>query len=646
MKSNSNISIEKKLNLIEYVVKSINQSPLITYQFNKSISINWAALLCLAIFWLFALQGYPTGSIINNSLLNTLITLVYVYLLYNYSNPIFHTEYKVRLPCALTLIVIGGLVFLTWRHLNQPLWGDQLYHARKASRLGILVIEKIQHLAPSLWQYLQNIPPGYIIRAVNFLLAASLLVMFFWLPKVITSRFGYIVVLTGALLVGRYVLPLVAGSIPIGLLAESHPIFRTFPLVVSSAFFGVSDFGFRIASFAGYIVFLLLVFLRLRVCSNLLMALLATASIGTIPILWHVSYLVEQSVWSTVASASIFVILYSSRKLEDVPLVPLTAFVILATLLRSPAFIAFIPIATVIGYRMIDGSINKSEKIPLFVLVATLAVFVVILALQGSPATETAGVFSKWIFVQTNNISAVAAVSVIGLLPLFFVGFVFRSIPVKRAVLMISVLIFFAACCYLYYASIGNALWGVSRYQAEMFVPLIAAGITAYCIDSRRIRNRISWLSVVPLAVLIAVNCFSIYVMDNRTYRPVEAAAPPIKAEFEYPMNEAFGFIRANNLQRNTYYVGIYYGGFISVLRGYTASEYLAFSSLNERHRDIFKIDLDALNADSEIAAVIIESEYDLGAIDDLAKRGWQGRQDFIHQPTGRKMTVLTRHTI
>ncbi len=608
--------------------------------------------MCLAIFWLFALHGYPAGSIINNKLLSALIILVYIYILYNYFNPIFHTVLNVKLPFILTLLFLGSLIFLSWRHLNQPISNDQIYHARNAARLGFLVIEKTQNLAPNLWSYFQNISVSYIVQFFNFLLSISLLLMFFWFPQMISRfRFGYIFVLVVALLVGRYGLSLVAGSNPIGLLAESHPILRTLPLVLSSAIFGVSDFGFRIASFTGYIIFLLFVFLSLRAYSSLFVAILATSAIGTIPALWHVSYLVEQSVWSAITSASIFVILYSFKKLKDVSLVPIVAFVILATLLRSPAFIAFIPIGIVILYRMIDGSINKSERIPLFLLVATLTLFVTVLTLHGSPATradepEKAGVFAEWIFVQTNNISAVASASVVGLLPLFFVGFVLRSASVKRAVLMISVLIFFAASCFLYFAPLGRGLWGISRYQAEMIVPLIVAGITAYCIDNRRTSKGVFWFPAVPIAALVSVNCFSLYVMDNRSFKPIKHVYPPISSEFEYPINEAFDFVRSNNLHRNTYYIGVYYGGLIAALRGYTTSEYLAFSSLNKRYGDWLKLDLNALDANSEIAAVIIEPEFDSGAIDGLAKRGWQGRRDFTNQPTGQKMIVLTRHTI
>jgi hypothetical protein len=429
---------------------------------------------------------------------------------------------------------------------------------------------------------------------------------------------------------------------------EPHPIFRVLPLVVSSSVFGATDFGYRMAAFTGYLVFLAFVFSRVRTCSTWPMALLSTIAIATIPILWHVSYLVEQSAWAAFSSASMFVMILSSKKMEDIPLVPLTVLVILATLLRSPAFAAFIPVAMVIGYRMFNGGINLEDRVPLIVSIATLALFVIISAVRESPATETEGAIAKWLLSATNNIPAVAAASVIGLYPLFFVGFVFRASTAKRSVLMLSALVFLMFVGYLYYAPLRSFLWGACRYQSEIFVPLIVAGIVAYCIDVRRLSQKYLWLPAIPLVALIAVNVFSICVMDNRTYKPLDAGATlPIKAEFEYPLNEAFDFVKANKMQDNTYYVGIYYGGFTSVLRGYTVKDYFAFSDLNNQYRNGFAVDLKALNADPKIAAVIVEANYNIsGAIEGLAKIGWLGRREFTHLASGTKMVVLTRNAI
>ena len=645
---------------MKYFSNLLYQSPLVLAKFDKTIAINWAALLSLSIFWLFAVNRYPAGSSINNIFLNTLIILVYVFLQFNYFNPVFRTKFNVQLPWLLTLIILGGAVLVTWRHLNQPLWGDQIYHANFAARQGQLVIFMIEQRAPDLWRFIQNVQVSYVVMAVNLLLASLLWLLFYAVPRFIARfRIAFVVVMTVSLIIGRYFL-----SGPENIfsevdgpyfmlnsfgLSDPHPLFRLFPLVVTSAIFGATDFGFRIATFLGYLAFLIFVFIRLRVYQNRLLAFLATLAVGTIPILWHVSYLVEQSAWAAIASASIFLFLVSSKNLDQIPLVPLTAFVILATLLRSPAFVAFTPLALVIGYRMFKGSISKNEKLPLVVLIATLGMFIAISAVRGSPATETIGTFAKWIFSASNNIPAVAAASVVGLLPLFFIGFIFRSNSSNRFILMLAALLFFFLCSYLYYAPLVRTLWGVGRYQAEIYMPLIVAGIAAYCMDSRELRPDFSLLSAIPLAVLISINCFSIYVMDNRTYKPFEAAPPPgegVKAEIEYPMNEAFEFVRANNQLKSTYYIGIYYGGFISALRGYTASEYLAFSTINNRHRNGWVVNLDGLDEDYEITSVIVEPEADAGAIEGLSKRGWQGRHDFTNVASGRKLILLTRHKI
>ena len=73
--------------------------------------------------------------------------------------------------------------------------------------------------------------------------------------------------------------------------SDPHPIFRLFPLMLSSTIFGVSDFGYRAAAFSAYLLFLLFVFTKLNDQVGWRLAFAAAAAIATLPILWHVSYL-------------------------------------------------------------------------------------------------------------------------------------------------------------------------------------------------------------------------------------------------------------------------------------------------------------------------------------------------------------------
>lgn len=624
----------------------------------KKVTINWAAFLAFAIFWLWGVNAYPTGSALNNFSVNAFIIFLFAYFVYNYSSENFRTTFNLdaKIICAFILLS-GFVVFLSWEHLIQPLWGDQIYHAHYAARHGQLAIFMMENNFPSLWLRIKDIPAYTIIWAVNFVLVAVCGLIFVLLPKYQAAHRKTLVVLMLLMLVAARKIFTGESNIffnvaePVNLLHydwDPHPIFRLSPLLLSSTIFGVSDFGYRAAAFLGYLFFLLFVFTNLNIRVGWRVALSAVLALGTLPILWHVSYLVEQSVWSALASAAVFVLLFSSKDLESIPLIPAIVLVIIATLMRSPAFIAFAPLAIVIGYRILKGNIKQLDRAPLFILIATLALFVLISALRGSPATVTEGHLSKLLFSQTNNIPSIAAVSVLGLTPFFFVGFALRSANCEGIVLFFATLLFFAFCGLVYYAPVTRSLWGVGRYQAEMYVPLITAGIVAYCMALPKDRVN-QWFAVAPLIFLAMVNIFSLATFDSRSFRPFADNPTPgeaIKSEVEYPAREAFQFIDEHKLQSHTYYVGIYYGGFVSALRGYSAEEYLKFTRLNNSYRNGFSVSAEAINADPEIRCVVVEPEADSGAILGLQERGWKGKHDITDARSGRKLTVLTRESI
>jgi hypothetical protein len=621
------------------------------------LRINWAALLCLAIFWLVAFNGYPAGSHINSKLILLLTVMAYIYFLFNYASPTFQSRVVLK-PNLVMLVFIFTALFASWGHLHQPLWGDQTFHSSFAARYGQLTIFLIEEKSPSIWQYIEHMQASTVVRCVNSLIVVFLAFIFGFLPRLLHRHpWVFAIAMMLALMATRAVLTgregifedvYGAGQALDTFDNDPHPLFRLFPLLVSSAIFGVTDFGFRLATFAAYLVFLIFVYIRLSTHCSSLTAAISTASIGTLPIFWHVAYLVEQSVWAAIAGASIFVYLLTSESMEEIRLVPLTLLVVLATLMRAPAFIAFIPVAVLIIVQLRRKKIDMAEINPLFISAALLAMVVLVAASRGSGATVQAGAISSWIYAGTNNIQAVAAASSIGLFPLFFVGYLLTNLRKERVEIALSALLFLMAATFLYFGPIREVLWGISRYQAEIYLPLIAAGIAAYSIDTSKESNaRVQWIPLVPLVLMIVLNFFSIGVMDNRTFKPLEAGDnPAFKSEVEFPMDEAFAFVRSKGLQLNTYYIGSS-PGFAPVLRGATAGEYKSMSMLNERHRRDLVVSIGGVNVDPKIEAVIIESYGSYAdTINKLHALGWQGRRDFLHHLSGERLTVLTRKAL
>lgn len=629
-------------------------------QTERSFTINWAALLAFAIFWLWGVNAYPEGSTLNRFPINAFIIVLFGYFVYNYFSAKFRTTFKLDNKTIISFIVLSCVVgLLSWRHLDQPLWGDQIYHAQFAARHGQLVLFMIEHNFPTLWGGVKDASASSIIWATNLCLVCIFAVLFIILPKYQALNRKTLVVLMliilfvarGIFTGGANIFGNVNEPVALGLLHydwDPHPIFRLTPLLLSSTILGVSDFGYRAAAFSGYLLFLLFVFSRLNIQVGWRVAISAALALGTLPILWHVSYLVEQSVWSTLISATVFVLLFSSKEIEDIPLVPTLALVIVATLLRSPGFVAFAPVAIVIGYRFFNGGIKRDDRLPILVLIATLALVVLISVLRGSPATDSEGHFAKWLFAETNNIPSIAAVSVLGLAPFFSVGFALRLSTREHFVTFGATIAFFVMCSLVYYAPVARGLWGVGRYQAEMYVPLITAGVIAYSMTLSKDKVN-QWIQILPLIFLAAVNIFSIVTLDARSFRPFAENPTPgeaVKSEVEYPAKEAFQYIKDHKFQSSTFYVGIYYGGFVTAIRGFSAVEYINFSRLNTRYRDGFSVNAEAINSDPEIRCVVVEPEASSGVIQSLIDRGWKGRHDFTHARSGHKMIVLTRENI
>jgi hypothetical protein len=397
-------------------------------------------------------------------------------------------------------------------------------------------------------------------------------------------------------------------------------------------------------------------FSRLRNRTGSLVSFVAIFAVATLPIFWHVAYLAEQSIWSTVAATALFIWIFSCKKLDDIPLIPMLSLVLISLLMRTPALIAIAPLVVVTVYRALKGSIPKYEKTALFLLYGLIAAGLFFLISRGSPATEQISGFDKWILAFTNNIPAIAGASVLGLFPIFFIGFIFILKSQEDGVRFLACMIFFAFACAVFYIPVTTSLWGVARYQAEIFVPLVVAGITSFCISQfneefklKRSNFKGGSVAVAPLLLLIAANLFSLSVFDQRSFMPFPNGPTPggaIKTEVEYPMKAAFKFIRVNKLQRNTFYIGIYYSGYISSLMGMSATDYLAFSRLNSQHRDGFSVNVSAINSDKKIKSVIIEPEADSGAIKGLTELGWKGRYEFSQEHSMYKLTILSREVL
>jgi len=79
---------------------------------------------------------------------------------------------------------------------------------------------------------------------------------------------------------------------------------------------------------------------------------------------------------------------------------------------------------------------------------------------------------------------------------------------------------------------------------------------------------------------------------------------------------------------------------------GFTATDYLAFTRLNNQYRNGFLVNVDAVNVDPKIDSVVLEADADSGVLQGLIGRGWKGRYDFTQKNSNHKMIILTREVL
>ncbi|MBI4081691.1 MAG: hypothetical protein HY423_03680, partial [Candidatus Lambdaproteobacteria bacterium] len=101
-----------------------------------SITVHWALLLAIGIFWVRGVHGFPAGSRFDNLAVQVLVVACFAYFAWNISNPEFRSRFDLVVsPLAGGLAALAAIA-LSWPHLAQSLWSDQVYHASSALRLS------------------------------------------------------------------------------------------------------------------------------------------------------------------------------------------------------------------------------------------------------------------------------------------------------------------------------------------------------------------------------------------------------------------------------------------------------------------------------------------------------------------------------
>jgi hypothetical protein len=431
-----------------------------------------------------------------------------------------------------------------------------------------------------------------------------------------------------------------------------HPPFRLFPLWLSSTIFSPSNFSFRLPglialSFIGLIIYKVL---QPKISSQFLLCL-SIATLLTIPLLWHSSYLVEPSIWAALFSI-LFLLALQWKKFDSLSFH--TWFSLLAIFILMRQSLIFVVLPMLLVYAMERKTLlikNWKETVftlsPLLVVIPFLARSIIIGTPSTSSGADAGSALLGGIYNATS--SGILKDIIVKNFEIWSIFLIFAFIPTKTNLLRyFSLLSLFILCSFMVFYSISPHLWGVPRYQAEYIVPLIILGAIRLLTVLYDNNNKISTCILTGLLIsLLAYNIYTISTSYSHKKMIVNGNSVFISHPvYDYKM--AFNAAKENGFAGNTVMLGVTYGVMNEVLYGFSLNELNSQSAIYKevkfnRHK---AFDVDSLIKNQNIKLIMLsdigdKKEYIRIA---LMRNGFSEWKRFSSEKTTDDIIALVRN--
>lgn len=610
-----------------------------------TINLNWAVILAFAAFWSYGFFGALTPKnfgLLANIFISLVLCGVFILFLWLWEN---NDSYKDGIIIKNKDILVFASFFLiifvlSFNNLTIPLSGDQLAHSQQSKLHSITFINFLSNRTG----FLNNFSFKWLIYIVDLLIvfAGFLLYKFTknksWLFKVIIFSLLF--------LLFRFSIMALGGA------TGPHPPFRLFPLWSVSAIFSSTDFSFRLAQFVGLVGLMWLVQRIANQKLSFINSWLFALVVGTIPVLWHVGVLAEQSVWTAILwTIFLFYFFTYGDKFNYIRWISIIS---VFTMLRQPAFVALLPLFLIIVTNLIKRKEFNIKKI--FVLIIPIFVtlpFLLNSVINGTPASYSGQVpgFQRVWTALDSGIVFNAIMNSVGWPWIIFLIisllFIFKN-PLKIS----AISIFFIAGVYVFY-TITPELWGMGRYQAEYIIPFIALGFFLFI---NFIAGRYGFTRKFLPIIFIFLIIYNIYIFKNiasfnksidklkttfKTDMKIRGAYA-IQSEFPYEYSQAFMAAKENGYAGKIFVAGSTYGVFGEVLNNFTVLEIKSENAIYEKTHADFSAE--NINKNNKIQLVLI-SDFAGGdkLKDDLENLGWKKWKEFKNNEYGSTIFGLIR---
>jgi hypothetical protein len=631
----------------------------------KTLTINLRIVFCCVYFFVYGFYGaisYPLESNISNPnifLLNVLIILSPLIFLIHTRNffgaylCVIHLKHLREAFQVFSLIVIFLFLF-GLNELSWSLYSDELSYGSSAHIHAI----KITDLVINRTDFFDSFYIRSLVQSVSILIISAFICTVYFLRSRSFFWIGSIFFIS--LIVSRILIQHLGGNL------SPHPPLQYLPILLSGSVLGIESFGLKLGYTFSYIIYLLIFYFLLKRQLSPIGSFVSTLAFGSIPLLLHLSAVIEHSFWGSIFLTIVFLDLVTSSQRDYLRLF---AVLSIGMMCRQTVIIGFLPVVLFLVYDFCKAADKTSLRKELYVSVPFCLAFLPFFAhsiLAGTPSTSSINdpvVFDR--LAEALN-SGILVYSTLNSVPVWWIFFIIFLIVPVRAEFKIARNIFFASfvVSLVPFYSIAPSLWGLSKYQAEYFIPFVAVGLFVFMRTmSVSFDNRFGFPSFLFPLMFIAFNLvdYSSLSRSNKEVDSLISSLPQdskqfdsgyrVLATFPYPFQDAYASVLKDDRAATTLSLGSTYGLLREINYGYRVDEY---RSARDLYRD-FTARTKNLSLDDSVKFLVGYSGVEVILIGDFygstrdlllerfLENGWVVNQVFSNVEFGSSVVRLDR---
>jgi hypothetical protein len=465
------------------------------------------------------------------------------------------------------------------------------------------------------------------------------------------KRYYQLVVILFTVFIIRYVIFNIGGN------QFPHPPLIALPPLLSTAFFGLSDFSIKFIPFLIYNLFAYYYFFNLKKKIKSIISFLIVLALFGIPGILYISASIEQSLFSMICFSIVGIELITNSRPDYKKLI---IIILLFSLFRVLSILALSLIAFYIIFN--SNSLEKFFENSKQVIKKTYPLLLIL------PFIFYSFTHSNDLTVSRVNLDSISVEFITNILPLTIINN-FTFFPgILLFIFLIGLIlfwkkniisIFFLIICILVY---GNVIDQDNKYSYEIFFPIILIFLLVYFSFEKKelSKNLISILVlIIGLSNIFIIKKFNSFcLIDKKPFKENHNYEVKFGCNIIYskPFNliNSFNFLKGHNQFsfKNLYVPGVYYGILPSVVNGMKMKDLEIHKDINQNQNKLnLENNISWISADAKLITNDVRIKYVLIADmtnsskleDDLIDLGWKKIFNEVEKSFLTKISVLTK---